>query len=76
MSDSAHHVTGYIVAAQEERFRLMSDSGQTLLLTLANHAPVGPSDLAQWHTAHIHVRVQYTGQPNLVSGIAHAVQPL
>ncbi len=76
MPDPTHHITGYVVAAQEERFRLMSDSGQTLLFTLANHAPIGPSDLTEWHKAHTHVWVEYTGQPNLVSGIARAVQPV
>ncbi len=76
MPESIRHITGYIVACQEERFRVMSDSGQTLLLTLAKNAPVGLDDLDQWQAAHTRVRVEYTGEPNLVSGIARTVQAL
>ncbi len=74
MTESSHHVIGYIVACQEERFRLINESGQTLLLTLAKNAPIGPEDLDQWQAGHVRVRVDYTGEPNLVSGIAHVVQ--
>ncbi len=54
----------------------MSDAGQTFLFTLANHAPVDLSDLAQWHAERTHVRVEYTGEPNVVSGVARAISPL
>jgi hypothetical protein len=76
MPDSSHHVIGYIVACQEERFRVMNESGQTLLFTLANHAPIGLDDLNELQATHTRVRVDYTGEPNLASGIARTVQPL
>lgn len=65
---------GYIVAIQEERFRLMTDEGQALLLTLGRFAG-RTSDLHRWHTARQHVRVEYSGEPNLESGVARSITP-
>jgi hypothetical protein len=65
---------GHIIAVQEQRFRLVTDAGQGLLLTLSHHAPVDENDLHLWHQTRAHVAVTYQGQPNLDSGIAHAVK--
>ncbi len=69
-------VTGYISSLQEERFRLTDDQGQTLLLTLGNAVGAGPDDILRWYTSHTHLRVEYTGEPNLVSGVAVSVKPI
>ncbi len=71
-----HVVTGHIVAIQEERFRLMTDSGNTLLLTLGKFSKVSSDDLCQWHAEGAHVSVDYQGEPNLASGIALSVKVL
>jgi hypothetical protein len=66
--------SGYIIGVQELRFRLMTDAGQGLLLTLGKNTPISNSDLKQWHAANIHVRVEYEGQPNFECGVVHAVR--
>ena len=68
--------TGYITIVQEQRFRITTDSGQSFLFTLAGNAPLHLSDLNRLQHAHTHVSVAYTGDPNLTSGVAHAVQPV
>ncbi len=71
-----HEVTGHIVSAQEERFRLMTDDGDTLLLTVPTFARFGPADLKRWHRQNAHLRVTYAGVPNLVSGVARSIQEM
>lgn len=66
-------VAGRIVALQEERFRLLTDSGQVYLLTLGRHAPIDASTLAALHQRQAHVIVGYTGEPNLSGCVAHDV---
>jgi hypothetical protein len=68
-------VTGYISVVQEQRFRLITQDGQGLLLTLARNAPLTGSDLSHWQADNVHVVVEYTGVPNLDTGVAHTVQP-
>ena len=63
-------VTGRILSVQEDRFRIMTDDGETLLLTLAKYTLVGMRDLQRWHAENRRLRVEYTGTPNLASGIA------
>ncbi len=71
-----HVATGQIVAAEEERFRLRRDDGDTLLLTLSTFAGARPRDLKRWEQEDRRVRVEYEGEPNLASGKAHSVTPL
>jgi hypothetical protein len=68
--------TGAILVVQEQRFHLLTERGQGLLLTLAPGAPVQMDDLRRWQAAQTPVTVAYTGEPNLTSGIAYQVQPL
>jgi hypothetical protein len=67
--------TGHIIAVQEQRFRLVNQTGQVLLLTLANHAKQSDADLHRWQEEGAVVTVAYTGEPNLDSGVAHSVKP-
>ncbi len=75
-SEQPHQVTGRIVAVQEERFRLMTEDGRTLLLTLPTFSRVGPDDLKRWHESQRRVRASYTGEPNVVSGVVRSIKPL
>ncbi len=72
----AHTVSGRIAVVQEERFRLVTDSGQALLLTLAHNSWTSAADLCRWHENGEHVRIEYEGEPNLTSGVARAVRPI
>ena len=67
---------GYITVVQEDRFRLMTDGGQGFLLTLARDARTSAADLCHLHDIHAHVAITYSGEPNLASGIAHAIRAL
>ncbi len=67
---------GQILLVQENRFQIKDAVGRRHLLTLSHSAPVGNLELNRWHKFKIPVMVQYEGEPNLASGIAHKVQPL
>jgi hypothetical protein len=73
-TDKTHVAQGYIAVVQEQRFRLITDAGQGLLLTLAHDAPLDDKDLRHIHDANLHVVVEYEGEPNLDSGVAHSVK--
>ncbi len=63
-----HIVTGRVVAVQEERLRLITDSGQALLLTTGKYARLA-ADPADLLLTQAQVRVEYTGEPNTASGV-------
>ena len=73
VTNKIHTAQGYITVVQEQRFRLVTDSGQGLLLTLAHDAPLDLNDLQHFHDANMHVIVEYEGESNLESGVAHWV---
>jgi len=73
-TDRMHVAQGTIAVVQEQRFRLITDAGQGLLLTLAHDAPLDDQDLRQLHDLNLHVVVEYEGEPNLDSGLAHSVK--
>ncbi len=69
----SHVVKGRILAVQEERLSLETDSGQNLLLTLGRFARL-PADLSDLLHSQALVRVTYTGEPNLVSGVVKKIE--
>jgi hypothetical protein len=69
-----HIAEGYITVVQEQRFRLVTDDGRGLLLTLAENARVDGHTLQGLHNNRTHVRVEYEGEPNMASGVAHAIK--
>ena len=71
-----HIATGYITVVQEQRFRLVTDTGQGLLLTLAHDAPLDSNNLQHLHESETHVDVEYEGNPNLQTGVAHIISSL
>jgi hypothetical protein len=68
------NTAGRIVAVQEQRFRLLTDEGQVVLLTLARDARLDGPSLAELYRHRAHVAVAFSGQPNLTGGLAHAVR--
>jgi hypothetical protein len=73
---TTHQAEGWIDIVEEERFRLITDTGQGLLLTLAKGAPLEGRGLQDLHRANAHVRVEYEGEPNLESGVARDVRAI
>jgi hypothetical protein len=67
-------VVGRIIAVQEQRFRLLTDEGQVYLLTLARNAPLDGATLSSLHERQARVTVDFTGEPNLVGGVARNVR--
>ncbi|HEY0581471.1 MAG TPA: hypothetical protein VGE94_04765 [Chloroflexota bacterium] len=67
---------GRILAVQERRFRVLTVEGQVYLLTLATNAPIDELALCHFRDTRTPVQVSFTGQPNLVGGVAHAVLPV
>ena len=68
-------VRGRILLVQEERFRVWTADGRGPLLTLAHNANASAEDLHRLHKTQAEVLVEYTGDPNLASGVAHSVRP-
>ena len=66
--------TGRISVVQEGRFRLLTDGGQGLLLTLGHDASVGDAELHALHEANARVLVEYDGEANLAFAIVHRVR--
>jgi len=69
-------LVGYISLVQEQRFRLITDDGRGFLFTLERNASVEIADLHKLQKSHERVRVQYTGEPNTISGLVQEIQPL
>jgi hypothetical protein len=67
--------SGTIAVVQEGRFRLITDQGQGMLLTLSRKASATPEDLWRYHRQASHVIVKYSGQPNMETGVAEQVRP-
>jgi hypothetical protein len=63
-------VTGRIIAFQEDRFRLLTDSGQVYLLTLGRHANLNGHSLSKLQRQRTRVAVHFNGEPNLAGGVA------
>ncbi len=66
-------IKGHIVQIQEERFRLLGETGQGFLFTLSHKASSTVDDLELWHKERIPVMVEYEGEPNLESAVARSV---
>ena len=69
-------VQGYILAVQEGRFRMTTDEGVGLLLTLGRSAGREIHELELFQEDHLRVVVEYTGEPGFEDGIAHRVEPV
>jgi hypothetical protein len=64
---------GHITIVQEQRFRLATEGGQVLLLTLGKDAALSQTDLTLLRDSGALVSITYIGDPNTVGGAAQAV---
>ncbi len=69
-------MTGYITSVQEERFRLLTDDGRGLLLTLHHNCPLSNRDLRRLEQANARIMVEFDGEPGLASAVAYCVRRL
>lgn len=67
-------VTGHITLIQEQRFRLVSGSGRGFIFTVSRKSPVRLAELQRLLRFHTTVQVEYSGAPNMRSGVADAVR--
>ncbi len=67
---------GHITLVQEDRFRLATLEGQSLLLTLFHDSRLKPHDLFDWYRDGTSVVVEYEGEAGLESGTAHSIRTL
>jgi hypothetical protein len=74
--DCRHVVLGKISIVQEERFRLVDGDGRALLLTMAASVPLEISDLQHFEREGTEVEVEYSGEPNVTSGVAQRIRAL
>ena len=73
---SKRYLAGRITAIQEQRFRLATSDGRSFLFTLDRKSRVQLPAVRLLQKSHTPVRVEYSGEPNIDSGIAHSVQPV
>ena len=66
---------GRIVVVQENRFRLVGETGRGYLFTLHHASGTNIEDLQRWQEDDTRLTVEYTGEPNIASGIAHNIAP-
>ena len=69
-------ITGRIIAVQEQRFRLITDDGRGFLFTVAGHGDIDLTELQYLQNSATRVRVDYVGEPNVISGVAHSIRSL
>ena len=67
---SGTRVSGVITVVQETRFRLLTATGQSLILTLAHNANLTPEALCRLLEQRAVVVVDYQGEAGLASGTA------
>jgi hypothetical protein len=67
--------SGTIIGVQEMRFRLMTEDGKGLLLTLGHNSPVSINDLKRWHKSNTRVVVVFNGEPNYESTAVQSIRP-
>ncbi|MCL5025931.1 MAG: hypothetical protein M1531_05490 [Chloroflexi bacterium] len=59
-----HEARGIVVLTQEDRFRLQTDEGRSLLLILNDKAGPSPEDMESLTRSRQRVRVLYRGEPD------------
>jgi hypothetical protein len=69
-------LTGYITLVQEGRFRLLAGDGRSFIFTLDRRSSIQISDIRRLQNSRTTVRVEYLGEPNMASGVVHAIRPV
>ncbi len=75
-ASSRRQLRGRIILVQEDRFRMVANSGGGYLFTLSLKSGIDQQDLERFRDADAEVLLEYEGEPNLASGVAHSVEPL
>ncbi len=65
---------GHIVLVQEERFRVIDESGRSYLFDLSHKSSVGNEDLLVLAETKTDVLVEYEGEPELETGVARSIR--
>ncbi len=73
MAKRTKTIKGHILQIQEERFRVLGETGQGFLFTLSHKASSTIDDLELWHRERRPVMVEYEGEPNLESAVVCSV---
>lgn len=66
---------GKIAVVQEQTFRLLTDDGGALHLTLGVYGWPFPQDLARLRDAGTAVEVEYDGEPGTTTATARVIRP-
>ena len=66
---------GHLSILQDDRFRLIGETGRSFLFTLAHNASISDAELRRFYRLRVPVTVEYEGEPDMASGIAHSVRP-
>ena len=69
-------IIGHITLVQEDRFRLATWDGRSLLLTLAHNSRLKPDTLHFWYKNGSNLLVSYEGEAGTESATAHSVRAL
>jgi hypothetical protein len=72
---NAKNMAGRIIVVQENRFRLVGDNGRSYLFALHHAGDPQIEDLQRWQQDGTRLMVEYTGEPNIATGVAHSVSP-
>lgn len=72
--ETTNTIRGRVLMVMDPHFRLMSESGQVLLLTLGWHADASGEDLGRLRDEEALVEVKFVGKPGYDSARADSVQ--
>lgn len=67
-------IRGHIILVQEDRFRLVDEQGKSYMFGLAHNSGVNGEDLLNWSKAQADLSIEYEGEPEVDSGVAHSVR--
>ncbi len=74
LKQEVHEARGVIVLVQEDRFRMETKDGLSLLLILGNGSRSSIEDLEKWASSSRRVHVRYRGVPE-AGAVALEVRP-
>ncbi len=73
-ASGTRELKGHIVVVQEERFRVVDELGRSFLFDLSHSSSIGNEDLLNLNAAKADLIIQYEGEPELETGVAHSIR--
>ncbi len=67
-------INGRIILLQEERIRVVDDTGKSFLFDISPHFSVTSDDISDWIRTKRKVTVSYQGEPETESGVARSIK--